>query len=327
MTQMKNHPKDHNAAAVGRRVIDIEIAALQQLSAQLGKDFEAAIDHLTLLKGRVILAGVGKSGHVARKIAATLASTGTPSLYVHPTEASHGDMGMITPDDAVIALSRSGETKELADLIGYCKRYGVTLMAMTTHAGSTLGKAADFMLGIPDAPEACAETRAPTTSTTLQIALGDALSVALLESKGFTASDFKTFHPGGALGASLASVSDLMHTGDAVPLVDAETPMSEALIVMTEKGFGCVGVTDSGAMIGIITDGDLRRHMASDLTAKTARAVMTADPKTASPTELAANALRRMTVEAPKVMQLFVIDGGKAVGIIHLHDLLRAGLA
>lgn len=327
MTKTTFDPKDHDAAAVGRRVIDIEIAAMQQLSANLGEAFEDAIDHLTLLKGRVILAGVGKSGHVARKIAATLASTGTPSLYVHPTEASHGDMGMITPDDAVIALSRSGETKELADMIGYCKRYGVTLMAMTTHADSTLGKAADFLLQLPDAPEACAETRAPTTSTTLQIALGDALSVALLESKGFTASDFKTFHPGGALGASLASVSDLMHTGEAVPLVGADTLMSEALIVMTEKGFGCVGVTEKGAMIGIVTDGDLRRHMDGSLTARTARQVMTKSPKTAAPTELAANALRRMTVEPPKVMQLFVVEDGKAVGIIHLHDLLRAGLA
>lgn len=312
----------------GRRVIEIETAALQELGASLGAEFEAAIAHLQNLKGRVILAGVGKSGHVARKIAATLASTGTPSLYVHPTEASHGDMGMITVQDAVIALSRSGETKELADLIGYCRRFGVSLIAMTCKRESTLGRAANFMLALPDAPEACAETRAPTTSTTLQIALGDALAVALLEAKGFTAGDFKNFHPGGALGASLASVGDLMHSGEAVPVISAETLMSEALIVMTEKGFGCVGVSEAGKLAGIITDGDLRRHMGGDLTARKAGEVMTAAPKTASKAELAADALRRMTSEPPKVMQLFVTDvDHKPIGILHLHDLLRAGLA
>ena len=313
--------------AAGRRVLDIEIDAMRDLRDGLGDDFAAAVAHLKASKGRVILAGVGKSGHVARKIAATLASTGTPSLYVHPTEASHGDMGMITPDDTVIALSRSGETNELADMIGYCRRFDVPLMAITAKAGSTLARSANFPLIIPDAPEACAETRAPTTSTTLQIAMGDALAVALLEAKGFTAKDFKTYHPGGALGASLATVSDLMHSGDAVPLVDAATPMSEALIIMSEKGFGCVGVMDNGKFAGIITDGDLRRHMDGSLTTKTAKAIMTANPKTSTPSELAADALRRMTNEPPKVMQLFVLDGASPVGILHLHDCLRAGLA
>lgn len=313
--------------AAGRRVLDIEIDAMAQLRDNLGDDFAKAVTHLKASKGRVILAGVGKSGHVARKIAATLASTGTPSLYVHPTEASHGDMGMITPADTVIALSRSGETKELADMIGYCARFDVPLMAITAQAGSTLAKAAKFPLIIPDAPEACAETRAPTTSTTLQIAMGDALAVALLEAKGFTATDFKAFHPGGALGASLATVSDLMHDGDAIPLVDAQTPMSEALIVMSEKGFGCVGVLQGDEFCGIITDGDLRRHMDGNLTTKTASAIMTASPKTAKAGDLAADALRRMTAEPPKVMQLFVLDGPRPVGILHLHDCLRAGLA
>lgn len=327
MTEISSQSVTHSHE-VGRRVLATEIAALESLAAMLGEEFNAAIAHLTVLKGRVILAGVGKSGHVARKIAATLASTGTPSLYVHPTEASHGDMGMITPDDAVIALSRSGETKELADMIGYCKRFNVCLMAMTCKADSTLARQSNFLLALPDAPEACAETRAPTTSTTLQIALGDAIAVALLEAKGFTAGDFKTFHPGGALGASLASVSDLMHTGEAVPLVTQNTPMSDALLIMSEKGFGCVGVTDeNGHMRGIITDGDLRRHMGPLLTGKSAAQVMTAAPKTASPDELAANALRRMTQEVPKVMQLFVIQDGAPAGIVHLHDLLRAGLA
>ena len=328
MTDPSSQRNAAQSALVGRRVLATEIAALESLSDMLGEDFDAAIAHLTALKGRVILAGVGKSGHVARKIAATLASTGTPSLYVHPTEASHGDMGMITPDDAVIALSRSGETKELADMIGYCKRFNVCLMAMTCKAGSTLARQSDFLLALPDAQEACAETRAPTTSTTLQIALGDAIAVALLEAKGFTAGDFKTFHPGGALGASLASVADLMHGADAVPLVTLGAPMSDALLIMSEKGFGCVGVVDKdGQMRGIITDGDLRRHMGPQLTSKSAGDVMTADPKTATARELAANALRRMTQEPPKVMQLFVIEEGAPIGIVHLHDLLRAGLA
>lgn len=318
---------EKNTIDVGRRVLKIEIDALSDLSAQLGDDFAAAVAQLKESPGRVILTGVGKSGHVARKISATLASTGTPSLYVHPTEASHGDMGMITPDDTVIALSRSGETKELADIIGYCRRFDVPLMAITANANSTLAKSANFPLLIPDAPEACAETRAPTTSTTLQIALGDALAVALLEAKGFTASDFKTYHPGGALGASLATVADLMHFGEALPLVDADTPMSEALIVMTAKGFGCVGVIEDERLIGMITDGDLRRHMGGSLMEQKAKTVMTAGPKTAKASELAANALRRMTAEPPKVMQLFVLDGEKPVGIIHVHDCLRAGLA
>lgn len=315
---------DHIQAA--RRVLNIEIKALDAMSRDLSENFNAVVDLLTALEGRIILAGVGKSGHVARKIAATMASTGSSSLYVHPTEASHGDMGMIAKGDAVIALSRSGETSELADLIGYCRRFSIPLIGMTAKADSALGRSSDHLLLLPDAPEACAETRAPTTSTTLQIALGDALAVALLEAKGFTATDFKTYHPGGALGASLAMTADLMHSGDRLPLVDIKTDMQTALEVMSEKGFGCVGVTDGDAFVGIITDGDIRRNLSGDLTSKAVTDIMTRNPRSASPDELAADVLRRMTGGEAKIMQMFVTDGDKAIGIVHLHDFLRAGL-
>lgn len=307
----------------GRKVLETEIDALEQLSESLGADFNAAVVRLQNLEGRIILTGVGKSGHVARKISATLASTGSPSLYIHPTEASHGDMGMITEDDAVIALSRSGETKELADIIGYCRRFGIPLFAMTTATGSTLGKAADHLLLLPDAPEACAETRAPTTSTTLQMALGDALSVALLEAKGFTAKDFKAFHPGGALGTSLATIGDLMH--DDLPLISETDDMAAAIRTLGEKGFGCVGITEDGMLIGMITDGDLRRNYSKDISKMDVTELMTANPKTASTNELAANALRRMT--SAKISQLFVVEDGRPNGIVHLHDFLKAGIA
>jgi len=310
----------------GRNVLETEIKALQDLSKTLGESFAAAVSSLKDLQGRIILTGVGKSGHVARKISATLASTGSPSLYIHPTEASHGDMGMITEHDAVIALSRSGETKELADLISYCRRFGIPLLAMTTAADSTLGKAADHLLLLPDAPEACAETLAPTTSTTLQIALGDALSVALLEAKGFTAKDFKAFHPGGALGTSLANVGDLMHAGEALPLVDHKDSLDMALKVLGEKGFGCVGVLKDTKLVGIITDGDLRRNYAKVSGARI-EDIMTEAPKTAAADDLAANALRRMTGGTPKITQLFVVRNGHPVGIVHLHDFLKAGIA
>lgn len=316
-----------NAIQVARRVIDTEIEGLSALSKELGADFEAVVSRLQDIQGRTIMAGVGKSGHVARKIAATLASTGTPSLFVHPTEASHGDMGMITEHDAVIALSRSGETNELADMIAYCKRFGVPLIAVTNDKTSTLGKAADHVLQLPDTQEACAVTGAPTTSTTLQIALGDALAVALLEARGFTAGDFKTLHPGGTLGAQLSLVSDLMHIGDERPLVSQSSDMRSALAELSKKGFGCVGVVDEkGNLQGIITDGDVRRHLDQDLLSAQVTAVMTKSPKTISSDALAAEALRIMTAEPPKVMQLFVIENKKPIGILHMHDLLRAGL-
>jgi arabinose-5-phosphate isomerase len=315
-------------AVSARHVIATERDGLDALYNAIGTDFTATVERLSGIGGRVICAGVGKSGHVARKIAATLASTGTPAYYVHPTEASHGDLGMIGETDAVLALSKSGETKELGDLIAYCRRFGVPLIAMTAKPDSTLGRAAHHLLTVPDAPEACGETRAPTTSTTLMMALGDALAVALLESRGFTAADFRTFHPGGALGAALASVGDVMHSGEEVPVIGQDALMSEVLIEMTTKSFGCVGLLDeAGVLAGIITDGDLRRHMGSGLVERPARDVMTHDPKTGRRDMLAADALREMTAGHPKITQLFIVDGDRRpVGILHLHDLLRVGL-
>jgi arabinose-5-phosphate isomerase len=313
---------------VARRVIELERDGLESLSASIDGRFAKAVDLLRDLKGRVICAGIGKSGHVARKIAATLASTGTPAQFVHPTEASHGDLGMITPDDVVLALSKSGETSELGDLMAYCRRFGTPLVAMTAGEDSTLAKAADYLLLIPDAPEACGETRAPTTSTTLMMALGDAVAVCLIEARGFTAADFKTFHPGGTLGAALMTVSDLMQSGSALPLTDEGAAMIDAVAIMTEKGLGCVGVTRSdGRLTGMITDGDIRRHIDSDLSGKRASNVMTADPITVTAETLAADALRLMTTGKVKITQLFVLDAaGKPLGLLHIHDLLRAGL-
>jgi arabinose-5-phosphate isomerase len=318
------------ALAAARRVLAVEIKGLEALSAVVGVSFAQAVERLAshASKGRAILCGVGKSGHVARKIAATLASTGTPAQFVHPTEASHGDLGMITTDDTVIALSRSGETKELADVVAYCSRFGIPLIAMTAKPASMLGRAAQIVLALPDAAEACAVTNAPTTSTTLQMALGDALAVALLERRGFTASDFNAFHPGGSLGAALSKVADLMHTGAEIPLVAETAPMSEAIVVMSEKTFGCVGVVArDGGLAGVITDGDLRRHMKdAGLLAKRSADVMTRKPRVTSPDALAADALRRMTGQAPKITVMFAVEDGKPVGIIHMHDLLRAGV-
>ncbi|PWE18678.1 KpsF/GutQ family sugar-phosphate isomerase [Marinicauda salina] len=315
--------------AAMRRTLKLEADALARLEAELDAAAADAVALLGGLKGRLICAGVGKSGHVARKIAATLASTGTPAQYVHPSEASHGDLGMITPDDAVLALSKSGETRELGDLIAYCRRFGVPLLALTAGAESSLARDADLVLRVPDAPEACGETRAPTTSTTLMMAYGDALAVALIEARGFTATDFAMFHPGGALGAALATVSDLMHPGDAMPLVRGSTPMGEAIIEMSEKGFGCVGVLDDdGRFAGIITDGDLRRKMAPDLLQRSAGEVMTPDPRIGRPDMLAADALREMTAGERKITQLFICEtGGAPLGLLHIHDLLRAGVS
>ncbi len=304
-------------------------AALDEPGSALAQAFERAVAIGLAVEGRIIVVGVGKSGHVARKIAATLASTGAPAHFVHPNEASHGDLGMITPRDAVLALSKSGKSAEFSDVAAYTRRFAVPLIAMTAAPESRLATAADVVLVLPDAPEACGETNAPTTSTTMMMALGDALAVALLEARGFSATDFRVFHPGGALGAALARVSDLMHDGDALPLVGLDTPMAEALVTMTHKGFGCAGVVDpTGVLRGIITDGDLRRHMGPDLLTATAGAVMTADPRTVSPRDLAAQALRAMTAHPPRVTVLFALDdGGRPTGIIHMHDCLRAGVA
>ena len=317
---------DFDATQVGRRVLTIEAQALGALATSLGDSFNAAVETLFKAKGKIVCTGMGKSGHVARKIAATLASTGSPAAFVHPAEASHGDLGMVGPGDVVLALSKSGEASELADIVAYAKRFDMPLLAMTAAADSALGRAADILLLMPDAPEATPEVNAPTTSTTLQLALGDALAVALLERRGFTPGDFRVFHPGGKLGAMLRTVGELMHGADETPLVEPWTPMREALLVMTEKRFGCVGVLGpGGTLAGIITDGDLRRHI-DGLFDHTAGDVMTASPKTAVPSMLAAEALKRMTATAPASTVLFVIDNGKPVGILHIHDLVRAGV-
>ncbi len=311
---------------IGRKVIRLEADALVALEASLGSAFAKAVAALASTDGRIILAGIGKSGHVARKIAATLASTGTPSLYIHPTEASHGDLGMITARDSVIALSRSGETKELGDLIHYTRRFGITLVAMTADGTSALAEAADHSLVIPDVPEACAITSAPTSSTVLMMALGDALAVVLLERRGFTADDFKTFHPGGKLGAMLRTVGDLMHTGDELPLVRTGAEMPDALAVMSEKGFGCLAVVEPGGdMIGIITDGDIRRLVATGRMAMTIDAAMTRDPVTVTAGMLASTALNMMN--SRRITQLFVLEGARPVGVLNMHDFLKAGVA
>ena len=267
---------------------------------------------------------MGKSGHIGRKIAATLASTGTPAFFVHAAEASHGDLGMIASGDAVLALSNSGDTPELADLISYTRRYGIPLIGITSRAGSALAEAADARLILPNVGEACPLGLAPTTSTTLMIALGDALAVALLERRGFTADNYKVFHPGGQLGRKLFKVEDLMHTGAELPLVEPSTPMSEVVLVMTQKTFGVAGVVDGGGrLVGIVTDGDLRRHIGGDLFKLTAGNIMTKWPKTTGRNILAAEAMRRMNDW--KITSVFVVEDEKPVGIIRMHDILRAG--
>lgn len=317
---------DHPHIATARRVLALEADALGQLSNSLGAPFVKAVEAILAAKGRVICTGIGKSGHVARKIAATMASTGTQAYFVHATEASHGDLGMIGQDDVVLALSKSGETKELADMLGYAKRYSIPLIGMTAKAESTLGRAADILLAVPDAAEACAETNAPTTSTTLMIALGDALAVALLESKGFKADHFKVFHPGGKLGAMLRTAADLMHKSAELPLVNTGTPFIDAVKAMSGKGFGVLGVTSAdGKLAGIVTDGDLRRYLTSGKTAAIIDDVMNRTPFTAAPDQLAADVLR--TMNERKITQIFVVEAGKPAGIIHMHDLLKSGLA
>ncbi len=312
------------------RTLATEAEGLQALSRAigdgLGAAFVEAVEKIKVAKGRVIVTGMGKSGHIGRKIAATFASTGTPAYFVHPGEASHGDLGVITPDDVIIALSWSGETVELKDLLDYAKRFRVALIAITAKSESTLARAADVSLMLPAAREACPLGLAPTTSTLIQLALGDALAVALFESRGFTALQFKDLHPGGRLGASLTFVRDVMHKGKSVPVVAHGARMTEALVEMTSKGFGCVGVTDAaGALVGIITDGDLRRHMREDLLASPVDLVMTKKPKTVRPDQLAGEALEMLN--AAKITTLFVVDGGKPVGLVHFHDLLRIGVA
>jgi arabinose-5-phosphate isomerase len=322
-----------SARLSGLRTLRLEregIAALEAALADahaLGGAFDAAVALIGAAAGRTIVTGMGKSGHVARKIAATMASTGAPAYFVHPGEASHGDLGMIRPDDVILALSWSGETAELADIITYSRRFNIPLVAITSGAESALGREADVCLCLPKSEEACPNGLAPTTSTTMQLAIGDALAVALLEAKGFTAQDFRRFHPGGKLGARLTFVRDVMHSGDKLPLVAVDALMSEAMVEISAKGFGCVGVLNSGGRLaGIVTDGDLRRHMRPDLMSANVADVMTASPKVGAPDLLAVEALQ--SLNSRKIAALFIVDADeRPVGIVHLHDLLRIGAA
>ena len=312
------------------RTLEAEGSGIEALSAALrdglGAPFAAAIDLIRAAQGRVIVTGMGKSGHVGNKIASTFASTGTPAMFVHPAEASHGDLGMIAKGDVILALSWSGETAELKNLLDYSRRFRIGLIAMTANGESTLGKTADVVLTLPQAREACPHNMAPTTSSLMQLALGDALAIALLESHGFTALDFGMLHPGGKLGALLKTVSDFMHTGDSVPLAPLGTKMSDAILQMSAKGFGCVGIVDAqGKLAGIITDGDLRRHMRNDLLDARVDDVMTKAPKTVRPDQLISETLD--ILNSMKVTALFAVKAGKPVGVIHVHDLLRAGAA
>ncbi|MDD9991851.1 MAG: KpsF/GutQ family sugar-phosphate isomerase [Rhodospirillales bacterium] len=317
---------EHDDLAAARRVVSQESRALVRLAETLTGRFVEATELLAATRGRIVLSGMGKSGHIANKIAATLASTGAPALFVHPAEASHGDLGMITEADALLMLSNSGETPELADLVNYATRFSIPLVAIVGRAPSTLADSATVALVLPDEPEAGTLGLAPTTSTIMMLALGDALAVALLERKGLTAEDFKVYHPGGKLGRRLVRVADIMHAGDALPLVPAETAMAEALIVMTVKRLGCVGATDAkGALVGVVTDGDLRRHMDADLLQKSVSELMTRDPVTIQGSALGAEAAHLMNQR--QITSLFVVEGERPVGVVHVHDCLRAGLA
>jgi arabinose-5-phosphate isomerase len=309
-----------------RRILGIEADGIRALADNLGEDFVRALNLLDGLTERVVVTGMGKSGHVARKIASTLASTGAPSQFVHPGEASHGDLGMIVNGDGLVALSNSGETSEMADMIAHCKRFDIPIVCVTSAPESALAEASDAVLVLPDRIEACPMGLAPTTSTTMMMALGDAISVALLERKGFSPDDFHALHPGGKLGRRLLKVADLMHAGDDMPVVGIAQTMAEALIVMTAKSFGCVAVVDGdGRLAGVITDGDLRRHMSADLIDRPATDIMTADPKTIRPEALASEAVH--TMNSRGITNLFVVRDEFPVGVLHIHDCLRAGVA
>jgi len=312
------------------RTLDAAASGITALAAAigngLGDSLLAAVALMRGARGRIIVTGMGKSGHIGRKIAATLASTGTPAFFVHPGEASHGDLGMITPDDVIMALSWSGETVELRDLIDYSRRFRIGLIAITANAASTLGAAADVALELPHAREACPHNLAPTTSSLMQLALGDALAIALLETRGFTALDYQILHPGGKLGAMLRFVRDIMHNGTAMPLARLGTPVSAAIVEMSTKSFGCVAITDhDGRLVGIITDGDLRRHMRADLLDARVEDIMTRNPKTVRPDQIASEVLELLN--ASKITAALVVEAGRPIGIVHLHDLLRIGVA
>ena len=308
------------------RTIDMEIDTIQKLRASLDDSLTQALNVMQNAKGRIILTGMGKSGHIGKKIAASLASTGTPSFFVHPAEASHGDLGMITEDDVVIAISNSGESKELVDILNYCKRFGITLIAITKNAESSLGKAGDIVLLLPNNGEACPLGLAPTNSTTATLVLGDVLTTCLIERKGFTKTDFNERHPGGKLGSILQKVSDLMHTGNEIPVLTENAPMQQVVLEMTSKRLGCVGfINDKEELTGILTDGDLRRCLSPDVLDKKAFEVMTRNPKTVSKDSMASSAMKIM--HDKKITNLFVLEDKKPIGVIHIHDLLNNGVA
>lgn len=309
----------------GKEVLTLEIAGLEALKASLDDEFARAVDLLKGVKGKIIATGMGKSGHVARKIAATLSSTGAPALFVHPGEASHGDLGLIAREDGVLALSKSGETPEMSDLLAYAQRFSVPVVAITAGAGSTLAANADARIILPDAKEACGETRAPTTSTTMMMAVGDALAVALLRDKGFTATDFHGFHPRGNLGAALRRVSDMMHGSERLPLCIDTAPLADAVRTLNAGGFGCVGIVNrDGLLIGILTDGDLRRAFGKADPSSPVHAIMTRAPKTVSPDTLAGEALALLSLG--KITALFVTADSRPVGLLHVHDCLSVGV-
>lgn len=317
--------KDISANETARRVLGIEARALDQLADELPADFDAALAAILACRGRVIVSGVGKSGHIGNKIAATLASTGTPASFVHATEASHGDLGMVTEQDFCLLISNSGETAELRDIVAHTRRFSIPMAAISSNPDSTLMQAADYKLTLPKAPEACSIGMAPTTSTTLTLALGDALAVALMERRNFRPDDFRVFHPGGKLGAQMATVGQLMHTGDEVPIVAHDMPMQDVLITMTSKGFGTAAVCQDGRLMGVVSDGDLRRHM-HHLMQKTAGEIATINPITVTKKQFAAEALNILNTR--KISVLVVVDDAHhPVGVIHIHDLLRAGVA
>lgn len=298
--------------------------ALKYFAGHIEEVFDEAIECLLHINGRIAVTGMGKSGHVAAKVAATLSSTGSPAYFIHPAEASHGDLGMVSKQDAVIAFSNSGETAELSDIILYCSRYRIPIVAVTKNPTSFLGKHADYVLVLPNIPEVCPIGCAPTTSTTLQIALGDALALTLLDARGFKAEDFHQFHPGGRLGRKLLQVKDIMHYGDELPLVAPDTSMADVLCVMTGKGFGCVGVVEEEKLIGMVTDGDLRRHMGKNMLSQRARDVMGNTPFVLNKGTLAAKALGHM--QERSITNIFIVENDIPTGIINIHDLLRAGI-
>jgi arabinose-5-phosphate isomerase len=319
-----------DAIASAYRTVTTERSGLEAVAAALhnglAAPFARAIEIVSGIGGRVIVTGVGKSGHIGAKLAATLASTGTPAFFVHPAEANHGDLGMIAPDDAIVAMSWSGESMELKGIVAYSRRFRIPLIAITAGEMSALARQADVVLGLPRAPEACPHGLAPTTSALMQLVIGDALAIALLEARGFTADHFRTFHPGGQLGANLTLIRDVMHTGERLPLVKVGTGMREAILEISRKGFGCVGIAaPDGTLLGMITDGDLRRHIDTDLLSMTVDQVMTPGPKVIAPDMLAASALQ--IIHSSSITTLMVVEDSRPVGIVHLHDLLRIGAA